>query len=70
MRSARGRVPPAGVHVSLQVRRGAGWSTRATLRTDGLGRFSATGRAPTGVRLRIAIPAQPGYPFARGIARP
>ena len=65
-----GRVPPTGVRVGLQARRGARWSTRATLRTDGLGRFSATGRAPTGVRLRIAIPAQHGYPFARGVARP
>ncbi len=65
-----GRIPPAGVRVRLQARRGASWSTRAALRTDGLGRFSATGRAPAAVRLRIAIPAQPGYPFARGVARP
>jgi hypothetical protein len=65
-----GRVPPAGVRVRLQARYGAIWSTRATLRTDGLGRFSATGRAPAGVRLRIAIPAQHGYPFARGVAHP
>lgn len=65
-----GRVPPAGVRVRLQARRGRAWSTRATLRTDGLGRFSASGRAPAGVRLRIAIPAQHGYPFARGVARP
>jgi hypothetical protein len=65
-----GRVPPAGVRVRLQSRRGARWSTRATLRTDGLGRFSATGRAPARVRLRIVIPAQHGYPFARGVARP
>jgi hypothetical protein len=65
-----GRVPPAGVRVRLQARQGASWATRATLRTDGLGRFSATGRAPAGVRLRIAIPAQRGYPFARGVARP
>jgi hypothetical protein len=64
-----GRVPPAGVRVRLQARRGADWSTRAVLRTDGLGRFSASGRAPAGVRLRIAIPAQRGYPFARGVAR-
>ena len=65
-----GRVPPAGVRVRLQARAGAAWSTRATLRTDGLGRFSASGRAPAGVRLRIAIPAQHGYPFARGVAHP
>jgi len=65
-----GRVPPAGVRVRLQARRGAGWSTRALLRTDGLGRFSAIGRARAGVRLRLAIPAQRGYPFAPGVARP
>jgi 5-hydroxyisourate hydrolase-like protein (transthyretin family) len=65
-----GRVPPAGVRVRLQARDGSRWSTRATLRTDGLGRFSATGRAPAGVRLRIAIPTQAGYPFARGVAHP
>ncbi len=65
-----GRVPPAGVRVRLQARHGTTWSTRAVLRTDGLGRFSATGRAPAGVRLRITIPAQRGYPFARGVARP
>ena len=65
-----GRVPRAGVRLRLQSRRGARWSTRAILRTDGLGRFSATGRAPAGVRLRITIPAQRGYPFARGVARP
>ena len=63
-----GRVPMAGVRLRLQSRRGARWSTRAALRTDALGRFSATGRAPTGVRLRITIPAQRGYPFARGVA--
>jgi hypothetical protein len=65
-----GRIPPAGVRVRLQVRRGAAWSTRAALRTDGLGRFAASGRASAGVRLRITIPAQHGYPFARGVARP
>jgi hypothetical protein len=65
-----GRVPPAGVSLRLQTRRGAAWSTRAVLRTDGLGRFSASGRAPAGVRLRLAIPAQRGYPFARGVVRP
>ena len=65
-----GRVPPLGLRVRLQSRRGAAWSTRAVLRTDALGRFAATGRAPTGVQLRIAIPAQRGYPFARGVARP
>ncbi|MEO8689191.1 MAG: hypothetical protein ABI611_13365 [Solirubrobacteraceae bacterium] len=65
-----GRVPPAGVWLRLQTRRGAAWSTRAVLHTDGLGRFSATGRAPAGVRLRITIPAQRGFPFTRGVVRP
>jgi len=65
-----GRVPPLGVRVRLQSRRGAVWSTQALLRTDALGRFAASGRAPAGVQLRIAIPAQRGYPFARGVARP
>jgi len=65
-----GRVPIAGIRLRLQSRRGATWSTRAILRTDALGRFSATGSAPAGVRLRITIPAQRGYPFARGVAGP
>ena len=65
-----GRVPPLGVRVRLQSRRGAAWSTQALLRTDALGRFAASGRAPAGVQLRIAIPTQRGYPFARGVARP
>jgi len=65
-----GNVPRAGVRLRLQSRRRAGWSTRAVLRTDGLGRFSATGYAPSGVRLRVAIPRQSGYPFAPATARP
>jgi hypothetical protein len=65
-----GQVPWAGVRLWLQARRGATWSTLAVLRTDALGRFSATGRAPASVRLRILIPAQRGYPFAPGTARP
>jgi hypothetical protein len=65
-----GRVPRAGARLRLQLRRGPGWSTRAVLRTDGLGRFAASGRAPAGVGMRIAIPAQRGYPFAAGVARP
>jgi hypothetical protein len=65
-----GRVPATGVRLRLQSRRGPTWSTRAMLRSDGAGRFSATGRAPAGVRLRITIPAQRGYPFARGVVRP
>ena len=44
-----GRVPSAGVRLRLQSRRGARWSTRAVLRTDALGRFSAT-RPRTGRR--------------------
>ena len=65
-----GRVPISGVRLRLESRRGATWSPRALLRTDGLGRFSATGSAPAGVRLRITIPVQRGYPFARGVVRP
>ena len=63
-------MPRAGVRVRLQSRGSTGWRPRALLRTDGLGRFSATGRAPAGVRLRVVVPVQRGYPFARGIARP
>ena len=65
-----GHVPRAGLRVRLQSRAVRGWRTRAILRTDGLGRFSATGRAPAGARLRVVVPAQRGYPFARGVARP
>jgi hypothetical protein len=65
-----GHVPRAGLRIRLQSRGFGGWRTRAVLRTDGLGRFSATGRAPRGTRLRILVPAQPGYPYARGVGRP
>ena len=65
-----GRVPRAGLRALLQSRRFAGWRTRATLRTDGLGRFFASGRAPVGARLRVVVPAQRGYPYARGVGRP
>jgi hypothetical protein len=65
-----GRVPRAGLRVLLQSAGLGGWRTRATLRSDGLGRFSASGRAPAGARLRIVVPAQRGYPYARGVGRP
>ena len=65
-----GRVPRAGLRLRLQSRGLAGWRTRAQLRTDGLGRFTASGRAPTGARLRVVVPAQRGYPYARGVSRP
>ena len=28
------------------------------------------GNAPVGARLRVVVPAQRGYPFARGVGRP
>ena len=62
-----GRVPRFGLRALLQSRGFAGWRTRATLRTDGLGRFSASGRAPAGARLRVVVPAQRGYPYAKGV---
>ena len=65
-----GYVPRAGLRVRLQSRGFAGWGTRAVLRTDGLGRFSAFGRARAGARLRVVVPAQRGYPFARGVGQP
>ncbi|HYI18343.1 MAG TPA: hypothetical protein VD836_06515 [Solirubrobacteraceae bacterium] len=65
-----GRVPRAGLRVRLQSRGTTGWRTRALLRTDGVGRFSASGRAPAGARLRVVVPSQPGYPYARGVSRP
>ncbi len=64
-----GRVPRAGLRVRLQSRGFGGWRTRALLRTDGLGRFSASGRAPAGARLRVVVPAQRGYAYARGVSR-
>jgi hypothetical protein len=64
------RVPPAGLRLLLQSRGFGGWRTRASLRSDGLGRFSASGRAPAGARLRVVVPAQRGYPYARGAGRP
>ncbi len=65
-----GRIPRAGLRLRLQSRGFGGWRTQATLHTDGLGRFSATGRAPAGARLRVVVPAQRGYPYARGVGRP
>ena len=65
-----GHVPAAGLRALLQSRGAFGWRTRATLRTDGLGRFSASGRAPARARLRVVVPAQRGYPYARGVGRP
>ena len=65
-----GRIPRAGLRLRLQSRGFGGWRTQATLRSDGLGRFSASGRAPAGARLRIVVPAQRGYPYARGVGRP
>jgi hypothetical protein len=65
-----GRIPRAGLRLRLQSRGFGGWRTQAALRTDGLGRFSASGRAPRGARLRVVVPAQRGYPYARGVGRP
>jgi hypothetical protein len=65
-----GHVPRAGLRVRLESRGLGGWRTRASLRTDGLGRFTATGRAPAGARFRVVVPAQRGYPYARGVGRP
>ena len=65
-----GHVPRAGLRVRLQSRGLGGWRTRALLRTDGLGRFTAFGRVPAGARLRVVVPAQRGYPYARGVGRP
>ena len=65
-----GRIPRAGLRLRLQSRGFGGWRTQAILHTDGLGRFSASGRAPVGARLRVVVPAQRGYPYARGVGRP
>jgi hypothetical protein len=65
-----GHLPRAGVRLLLQSRGASGgWGTRARLHTDGLGRFTATGRAPAGARLRVVVPTQRGYPFLRGASR-
>ncbi len=64
-----GRIPRAGLRLRLQSRGFGGWRTQATLRSDGLGRFSASGRAPSGTRLRVVVPAQRGYPYGRGVGR-
>jgi hypothetical protein len=65
-----GHVPRTGLRVRLQSRGSGAWRTRAVLHTDGVGRFSASGQAPGGARLRIVVPAQRGYPFARAVGRP
>ena len=65
-----GQIPRAALRLRLQSRGFGGWRTQASLHTDGLGRFSASGRVPTGARLRVVVPAQRGYPYARGVGRP
>jgi hypothetical protein len=65
-----GRIPRAGLRLRLQSRGFRRWRTRAALHADGLGRFTASGRAPAGARLRVVVPAQHGYPYARGVGRP
>jgi hypothetical protein len=65
-----GHVPRAGLWLLLQSHGASGgWRTRARLHSDGLGRFTATGRAPAGARLRVVVPAQRGYPFLPGASR-
>jgi hypothetical protein len=65
-----GRIPRAGLRLRLQSRGFGGWRTQPTLHADGLGRFSASGRAAAGARLRVVVPTQRGYPYARGVGRP
>ena len=68
--SVRGGHVPRGAAGAAPVPRARRWRTRALLRTDGLGRFTAFGRVPAGARLRVVVPAQRGYPYARGVGRP
>lgn len=72
------RAPPyprRGALVELQARRGSGWQTFATTRTNRRGRFSYryTFSRTQGVQryaLRARVPAQATYPFAAGGSRP
>jgi hypothetical protein len=59
-----GHVPPGGVLVTIQARRRGHWVARTTLVTDRRGRFH--GRVAGPPPLRVAVPSQPGYPFAPG----
>jgi hypothetical protein len=76
----RGRVrslplPPAGKLVELQVKQPSGeWTTFRTLRTGPDGRWALRYRfrfvrCHTTYRLRARIPAEAGYPFAKGRSR-
>jgi hypothetical protein len=55
--------------VTIERRVDGRWLSRRRLRTNGDGRFR--GPAPSGsATLRAAVPAQEGYPYARGVSRP
>jgi hypothetical protein len=67
--------PPGGALVELQARRGSGWQTFGTTRTNRRGRFhfDYTFTRTFGVQryaLRARVPAQGVYPFASGWSRP
>jgi hypothetical protein len=61
-----GHVPERGVLVTIQGLRAHRWVALTTVRTTAAGRFHARVPAGTAARLRAAVPAQPGYPFAPG----
>lgn len=67
-------VPPRGKLVELQVRLSGRWQTFRTTRTDEQGRwairyqFNRT-RGVQQYRFRGGLPAEAGYPFARGSSR-
>jgi hypothetical protein len=71
-----GRIPPAGLALSLQASGLDGrWLTFKTIRTTSAGRFRAAYRftATTGsvrYRFRIRVLRQGGYPFAAAYSRP
>jgi hypothetical protein len=70
-----GPLPQGGKLVEIQVRQPSGeWTTFRTLRTDAYGRWALRYRfrlvrCHTTYRIRARIPAEAGYPFARGRTR-
>jgi hypothetical protein len=70
-----GPVPKRGVLVELQVDRGSHWQTFTTARARGRGRFRAAYRfsrtqTAANFRMRVRVPGQASYPYAKGISRP
>jgi 5-hydroxyisourate hydrolase-like protein (transthyretin family) len=65
-----GHIPPGGILVTIEARRGRRWARAATLVTDRHGRFGARLAHLDTRAVRATVTRQPGYPFAAGTSAP